>query len=89
MNEDTNNREYPNRPFKDRPYGRIRLNEATVYDLYQVVNNWVTHAAPALIQMDPDNEYWVAGIKGREKRMRYVLNSLVMVSEEKNWNIPE
>lgn len=86
--------DYVDRPFAERPYGRIRLNEPSAYDLYEVVSEWLDDAYSRIGQLlphkttDPNAAAEIARIRRRQKRIKNIQQSLEMLAEEKSWNIP-
>lgn len=79
---------YVDRPFAERPYGRIRLNEPTLYDLHELVVDAIAklnadiHSATETKQ----DKKVVSALERKRNRIRNVKTSLSMLAEEKGWN---
>ena len=74
--------------FRSRPYGRIRLNEPTVYDLHEIVIDAITHINAQITEAKAINANAKAidQLERKRARIRNVRKSLALLAEEKGWN---
>ncbi len=80
---------YVDRPFADRPYGRIRLNEGSLYDLHAVVDEWLWFARESFAKaQEGGDELAIRRLLRMIRRMERVQESLCLLADEKGWNIP-